>query len=152
MDSNDKKIIEEKVMEILIKYDIFSRPYRYPNFVNDLVLRANFFVRYSSPYVQGIGDGSLIISSDQRQKVIGVRDGLSETETLFVIAYEIGHYFLQYERKKFRRKVKTFGISAPDGYHWNTDENGGKNWLFFSYTKAEILGANRIERISLKKE
>lgn len=45
----------------------------------------------------------------------------------------------------------TFGISAPDGYHWNTDENGSKNWLFFSYTKANIAGTSIAERICLKR-
>ncbi len=31
----------------------------------------------------------------------------------------------------------TFGLSAPDGYHWISDENGNRSWRFYSYDKNE---------------
>ena len=87
----DKKVIEEKVDEILREIGFDSKNTR-----PDIVEIANFYNFEIRQYLEMplTEDGFVYVSKDKKMRIIGINNDRSPSERRFIVAHEFAHYFL----------------------------------------------------------
>lgn len=88
--SISKKIIEEKAQEILRRFGV-----EYYSNVSALATRIGIKVG-ETDNIDDDDDGFIFISQDRTKKAIGVNSNRTLKQKRFIVAHELGHYFLHY--------------------------------------------------------
>lgn len=93
----EKQIIQNKVSNILMNYNLNDPPNGYIDIVK--FARKIGFQVGESKKLMDYDDGFIYISKDKHKKIIGVNYNRTIEEKRFIVAHELAHYYLHYDHK-----------------------------------------------------